>query len=153
MEAVSTLDKSEEMEIDEVDSLPRDDPERSDDVSEGVQELDSIPAEVTLFDPAEAGGKDVLETRISGLQPLEPFVKEKRWTLYEGGEVIGLAPFNGKWTVDDRGLVRRNGKVFIPNYPSLRAEILRVNHDDPWDRGHFGQARTFEVINRCYWWP
>jgi hypothetical protein len=30
---------------------------------------------------------------------------------------------------------------------------LRVNHDDLWDGGHIGVARTTEVIQRCYWWP
>jgi transposase InsO family protein len=31
-------------------------------------------------------------------------------------------------------------------------EILRVNHDDPWQGGHFGRVRTQEVIQRSYWW-
>jgi hypothetical protein len=27
-----------------------------------------------------------------------------------------------------------------------------VNHDDPWQGGHFGRARTQETIMRVYWW-
>ena len=44
------------------------------------------------------------------------------------------------WVVDDRGLVQKDGLVFILNDPAVKAEILRVNYDDPWDGGHFGVA-------------
>ena len=55
--------------------------------------------------------------------------------------------------MDERGLVRKNGQVFILSDLTVKAEILRVNHDDPWDGDHFGIARIVEVIQRCYWWP
>lgn len=103
--------------------------------------------------PYESYGRQELESQIRGLQPLDPFVSQQKWTLYPDSIVNNAAPYNGKWTVDERGLVRMDGKVFIPDDPAIRAEILRVNHDDPWDGGHFGINRTVEMIQRCYWWP
>ena len=41
----------------------------------------------------------------------------------------------------------------MPRDPATRQEILRVNHDDPWQGGHFGQSRTSKMIMRHYWWP
>jgi hypothetical protein len=32
--------------------------------------------------------------------------------------------------------------------PAVRNEILRVNHDDPWQGGHFGERRTKTTITR-----
>ena len=58
-----------------------------------------------------------------------------------------------KWTTGDDGLAQYDGKIYIPDDPAIRATILRVNHDDPWTGGHFGEARTTEVIQRCFWWP
>ena len=36
--------------------------------------------------------------------------------------------------------------VYVSEDQPTRMEILRVNHDDPWQGGHFGRARTQEVI-------
>ena len=50
-------------------------------------------------------------------------------------------------------MVRRDGAAYVPRDPATRQEILRVNHDDPWQGGHFGQSRTSKMIMRHYWWP
>ena len=55
--------------------------------------------------------------------------------------------------MDYTGVVRREGAVYIPHNPTIRNEILRVNHDDPWQGGHFGERRTKAIITRHYWWP
>ena len=35
---------------------------------------------------------------------------------------------------------------------SLRLDVLRMHHDDPL-AGHFGIARTLELLSRNYWFP
>ena len=40
----------------------------------------------------------------------------------------------------------------MPNDPAVRQEIMKMNHDDPYG-GHFGVARTTELIRRKYYWP
>ena len=48
-------------------------------------------------------------------------------------------------------LLLYKNRLYIP--PSLlRRESLRLNHDDPL-AGHFGYARTLELLRRKYYWP
>ena len=51
----------------------------------------------------------------------------------------------------DAGAVLHHAKaVYVP--PPLRLEILQARHDAP-TAGHFGIARTFELVARDFWWP
>ena len=95
---------------------------------------------------------DALEQRLRDLQTSDAWCREKEWeALPEGKVKSGL--FRGSWSVDHAGIVRRNGAAYIPRDSAVRNEILRVNHDDPWQGGHFGQRRTHATILRHYWWP
>jgi hypothetical protein len=86
------------------------------------------------------------------LQNRDAWCKEKAWEGYPDNEVRkGL--FRGRWHVDQAGLVRCDGGVYVPNDPATRLEIFRLNHDNPWQGGHFGIKRTEEVIRRHYYWP
>ena len=40
----------------------------------------------------------------------------------------------------------------MPNAPAMRAELLVTHHDDLY-AGHFGFARTLELLQRKYYWP
>ena len=68
------------------------------------------------------------------------------------GQMKG-GPFQGRWSMDQQGLWRKEGMAYVPQDHATRMEILRANHDDPWQGGHFGQKRTKEVVQRRYWWP
>jgi hypothetical protein len=41
--------------------------------------------------------------------------------------------------------------VYIPRDGSVRQEIMKICHDDPL-AGHFGQAKTLELVSRKYYW-
>ena len=56
------------------------------------------------------------------------------------------------WEVDPTGILRRNGKVWIPEDAALRANLLIRNHDDPIG-GHYGVDKTVAVLKMKYWWP
>jgi transposase InsO family protein len=56
------------------------------------------------------------------------------------------------WEVDPTGILRRNGKVWIPEDAALRANLLMRNHDDPMG-GHYGVDKTVAVLKTKYWWP
>ena len=56
-----------------------------------------------------------------------------------------------EWHVDNQGLLRRNGAAYVPNDPAVRQEIIQINHDDPYG-GHFGKAKTVEIVQRKYYW-
>jgi len=42
--------------------------------------------------------------------------------------------------------------LVIPDDPTLRAAILHSCHDAPTS-GHFGRAKTLDLVARYYWWP
>ena len=59
---------------------------------------------------------------------------------------------DGKWSEDPTGLLLYEGNVYVPRDSALRAEVLRQHHDDVL-AGHFGRARTLELVGRKYYWP
>jgi hypothetical protein len=54
------------------------------------------------------------------------------------------------WEIDPKGILRRSGKVWIPQDRALRQNILRKNYDDPIG-GHYSVERTAEVLKRKYY--
>lgn len=49
------------------------------------------------------------------------------------------------------GLVFYRGLIYIPKN-SIKLSIMKSHHDSPTS-GHFGHAKTFELISRDYYWP
>ena len=74
----------------------------------------------------------------------------KRVRLATSSEFI--EGYNGKdgFYVQD-GILYRNGLVCIPT-DELRLEVLKIRHDSP-TAGHFGTAKTFDLVNRDFYWP
>jgi hypothetical protein len=56
------------------------------------------------------------------------------------------------WRVDDSGILRFKGAVYVPPNQAVRMEIFKICHDDPL-AGHFGYKKTQELIQRKYYWP
>ena len=52
----------------------------------------------------------------------------------------------------DDGLVFRKGKVYVPANEEVKRKILELYHDTTL-AGHPGQAKTFELLSRAYYWP
>ena len=48
------------------------------------------------------------------------------------------------------GVLHFQNRIIVPS--SLKANILRLNHDTPTN-GHQGVDKTFEKLQRFYWWP
>ena len=44
----------------------------------------------------------------------------------------------------------KEGRLYVPQ--ALRVEVLQSRHDDP-TAGHYGVARTRELVTRSFWWP
>jgi putative transposase len=49
--------------------------------------------------------------------------------------------------------VRKDGVAYVPRDVVTINEIMRSNHNDPWQGGHFGRTRTQSLISKHYWWP
>ena len=50
------------------------------------------------------------------------------------------------------GLLYHDNKLYIPDSEILKTNILRQVHDHP-TAGHFGQAKTIDLLSRTYTWP
>ena len=59
---------------------------------------------------------------------------------------------NPRWSTDEAGYLRLDGRMYIPEANDLRLHVLKYKHDHPLS-GHFGQNRTLELIQREYTWP
>lgn len=72
---------------------------------------------------------------------------KKRQELERGDQATG-----DSWSISpEDNLLRKSGKVYIPNEPALIAEIMRAHHDDP-AAGHHAARRTSESIRSRFWW-
>ena len=60
---------------------------------------------------------------------------------------IGIPPYKLK-----DHLLFHHEQLYVPNIDDLKLQILQKYHDSPTS-GHFGQLKTFELINREYFWP
>ena len=56
------------------------------------------------------------------------------------------------WSIDTTGLLRLNGRIFIPEADDLCLRVLCFKHDHPLS-GHYGQSRTLDLVQREYTWP
>ena len=56
------------------------------------------------------------------------------------------------WSIDTTGLLRLDGRIFVPEADDLRLRVLRFKHDHPLS-GHYGQSRTLDLVQREYTWP
>ena len=59
---------------------------------------------------------------------------------------------NPRWSTDEAGYLRLDGRMYIPEANDLRLCVLKYKHDHPLS-GHFGQNRTLELIRCEYTWP
>ena len=64
----------------------------------------------------------------------------------------GSKPASQRWERGADGVVRLDGRIYLPAGCGMRAQIIRSHHDDPL-AGHFGAKRTQELISRKYFWP
>ena len=56
-----------------------------------------------------------------------------------------------EWKIE-KGLVLKEGRVYVPKDEKLRMEIIWLHHNMPIAE-HGGQWKTVELVTRNYWWP
>ena len=79
-------------------------------------------------------------------QKRDAFVAEKKWTQWRSSR--GTA--GSMWTYFD-DLLRFRDRVYVPDEPGLREEILKLFHDDP-TAGHQGVSKTIKRLAQSYFW-
>lgn len=57
-----------------------------------------------------------------------------------------------RWSTHNDGLVRLDGRIYVPDHNDLRLRVLRYKHDHALS-GHPGQNKTLELVRQEYTWP
>ena len=55
------------------------------------------------------------------------------------------------WSINSKGFLLFNEKIYVPDHSDLRLCILQYKHDHPISR-HFRQNRTLELVQWQYVW-
>ena len=55
-----------------------------------------------------------------------------------------------EWSIGSAGALLHEGRIYVPE--SVRNQVIRLHHDTP-EFGHFGIARTAELVSRNFYWP
>jgi len=100
-----------------------------------------------------------MEQLVEGLE--EEIVKKIKETRNKDEEVIKAVEEMKKagvkmlrdeeWQIE-KGLVLKEGRVYVPKDKKLRVEIIQLHHDTLIAR-HGGQWKIVELVTRNYWWP
>ena len=53
--------------------------------------------------------------------------------------------------VEDGGRIGYRGSLYVPDSDELRLRILQEHHDTAL-AGHPRRAKTFDLLDRCYYW-
>jgi len=77
----------------------------------------------------------------------EPIAKAARELWSSANEAVHFL----EWSNVD-GLLRFRGKIYIPQSPDLRRQIIALCYDTQI-AGHPGHWKTLELVSRNYWWP
>lgn len=81
------------------------------------------------------------------LQKSDPLAIEMA-RKYEEEKAAGVT---GKWEITSDRLLRHQRRAYVLPDMAVRAEIMKICHDDPLS-GHFGQRKTITLVRRRYYW-
>ena len=102
--------------------------------------------------------ESALMTEIKETQIEDEFVVQSLWpkaNVIVPGKIDDLASRKGqvyaRYTIED-GMLKRNGKVVVPNQNNLRQRVIRECHDSPC-AGHPGVEKTYDLVKRDFFWP
>ena len=61
-------------------------------------------------------------------------------------------PIVSKQLVLENGYWLKDGRVYVPDIPNLRLELMEEAHVPPYS-GHGGREKTLELLSRTFYWP
>ena len=54
------------------------------------------------------------------------------------------------WAIDNTGLVRHDSKIYILLDEAIRSELIKINHNNPWQNNYTSRDKTIETLTRYY---
>ena len=110
----------------------------------------SLARVLVSSEPAIVESETLLET-LHQLQQGDAFAQQ-RITDFTRVESTRSSRKAHVWRLDEEKVLRYKGRIYVPEEPAIRQEVLFQNHDTHM-AGHFGARRTLELISRQYYWP
>jgi hypothetical protein len=95
---------------------------------------------------------DTIINLLLSLQTNDNWNKGKTWESHFNSTVPS-GQIRKEWAINNVGFVRKDGVAYVPRDVATINEIMRSNHNNPWQGGHFGKTRTQSLISKYYWWP
>lgn len=115
-----------------------------------IQCVPRLEARVLLGETAEGNSRLWMKLLLEA-QQRDTFAQERVATL-SLEERSSRSRDKPVWRLDEAGMLRYKGRIYVPDEPSIRQELVRSYHDPPMS-GHFGASRTHELLTRIYYWP
>lgn len=110
----------------------------------------SLARVLVSSEPATVESEAMIET-LRQLQQRDAFAQQ-RTADSKGAESTRSGRRAHVWRLDQKEVLRYNGRIYVPEEPAIRQEIMFQNHDTRM-AGHFGARRTLDLISRRYYWP
>ena len=107
------------------------------------------PHQIQLF-AAYMGADESLLNAIATDTATDKFAKEIKDNRVNKSTIKEVRNSQEQFMFRD-GFLFRNNLMYVPDGP-CRIRIMKECHDDAL-AGHFGVAKTLELISRSYWWP
>lgn len=117
---------------------------------EGSGELQHLMPRIAAIE-AVAGTTAYKDLEPALLETLR-ITQEKDSSLHDMRKKLHAGEKPPQWSIDHTGVIRHNRRIAVPQDRSLKQEILKSIHDDPY-AGHFSSERTIELLRRNFWWP
>jgi hypothetical protein len=92
---------------------------------------------------------DIIINLLLSLQINDNWNKGKIWESHFNLTVLS-GQIKGEWLINNIGFVRKDGVAYVFRDVATINEIMRSNHNNPWQGGHFGRTRTQSLISKYY---
>ena len=93
--------------------------------------------------------ESLINSILKSLNSDDLFIKIKSYISNKNNENSPIK-FIDRCKIDKEGFLLFDNLIYVPK--TLRTRVLELHHDSV-TAGHFGVAKTFDLINRNFWWP
>jgi len=139
--------------VDASTRMPGDLPEGEDETVEKKEQVvlkpQNVPEQLRLLvDSTPAWGHPSVSNLMSKAYQTDPLPGKILEAIRTNS---GLQEATVAECTEEHGRVRYRGSLYVPDNAELHLRIIQGHHDTPL-AGHPGRAKTFDLLNRGYFW-
>ena len=113
-----------------------------------IEASSAQPIEASTEDSTDAVDSDLMSeiTTQTATDPLAQEIMERLRRVKTDAD----DDTDATWSISSAGALLYEGRIYAPE--ASRNHVIRIHHDAP-ESGHFGIARTAELVSRNFYWP